>query len=316
MKYTAVIRTLGKAGDKYQTLLDSLKNQTIPPEEIIVYIAEGYELPKETIGTERYVYVPKGMVAQRALRYDEVKTEWMLFLDDDLYLPSDSVERMYDALVSRNADIISPDIFENSHRSMAFRLKLALSAKMCPRMDDGWAYKVMRTTGFSYNRRPSAEICWASTNAGPCLFCTKQTFLSIEFEHEIWLDSLEYALGEDQVMFYKSYLRGYKQLTLFNSGIRHLDAGTSVAPEEREDRLNYSDLWFRIIFWDRFIRNPETKALMKVWNVLCISYLVAFSFASSIAKLRIDTLKIKYKALKDARAFLKSAEYRFLPPVI
>ena len=83
MEYTAVIRTLGKAGEKYQTLLDSLVSQMIPPKAIIVYIAEGYPVPAETVGIERYVYVKKGMVAQRALRYDEVDTEYMLFLDDD-----------------------------------------------------------------------------------------------------------------------------------------------------------------------------------------------------------------------------------------
>ena len=78
-EYTAVIRTLGTAGAKYQQLLDSLQAQSVAPKAIIVYIAEGYPLPKETIGTERYVYVKKGMVAQRALPYDEVQTEWMLF---------------------------------------------------------------------------------------------------------------------------------------------------------------------------------------------------------------------------------------------
>ena len=92
MEYTAVIRTLGKAGEKYQTLLDSLVSQTILPKEIIVYIAEGYPFPKETCGKEKYVYVPKGMVAQRALRYEEVQTEYILFLDDDMYLPPSLAE--------------------------------------------------------------------------------------------------------------------------------------------------------------------------------------------------------------------------------
>ena len=50
MRYTAVIRTLGKGGSNYQTLLDSLLLQTIAPYDIIVYIADGYPLPKETIG--------------------------------------------------------------------------------------------------------------------------------------------------------------------------------------------------------------------------------------------------------------------------
>ena len=94
MEYIVVIRTLGTAGDKYQQLLDSLNKQTIQPSKILVYIAEGYYIPKETIGKEQYIYVKKGMVAQRALPYDEVDTEYILFLDDDLSFPENTVERM------------------------------------------------------------------------------------------------------------------------------------------------------------------------------------------------------------------------------
>ena len=53
MEYTAVIRTLGKAGEKYQTLLDSLVSQTIPPKTINVYIAKGNPVPAEKVGIER-----------------------------------------------------------------------------------------------------------------------------------------------------------------------------------------------------------------------------------------------------------------------
>ena len=35
-EYCVAIRTLGKAGDKYQALLDSLKAQTIQPKKILV----------------------------------------------------------------------------------------------------------------------------------------------------------------------------------------------------------------------------------------------------------------------------------------
>ena len=145
-EYTAVIRTLGTAGEKYQQLLDSLQAQTIAPQAIIVYIAEGYPLPKETIGTERYVYVKKGMVAQRALPYDEVQTEWMLFLDDDVYLPPQAVETLYIQLRERGADVISPDVFPNAKRSHLGELMMTLSGRMRARRgDDIWGYKVMRT---------------------------------------------------------------------------------------------------------------------------------------------------------------------------
>lgn len=58
-EYTVAIRTLGKAGEKYQTLLNSLNRQTLQPSKILVYIAEGYTIPKETIGKEQYIYVKK-----------------------------------------------------------------------------------------------------------------------------------------------------------------------------------------------------------------------------------------------------------------
>ena len=36
------------------------------------------------------------MVTQRSLPFDEVQTDWMLFLDDDMYLPASTVRRFFD----------------------------------------------------------------------------------------------------------------------------------------------------------------------------------------------------------------------------
>ena len=167
MEYTAVIRTLGTAGEKYQRLLDSIDQQTLPPKAIQVYIAEGYPLPKETIGKEQYIYVKKGMVAQRALPYDEVQTEYMLCLDDDLAFPPDTVERMFQLLKEHNADVISPDIFPNAQRPLKSELMMTISGRMrARRFDKMWGYKVMRTGGYSYNKYPCKEVYFSQTNAG------------------------------------------------------------------------------------------------------------------------------------------------------
>ena len=115
-EYTVVIRTLGKGGEFYQKTLNSLISQTILPKDIIIYIAEGYPLPKETVGIEKYVYVKKGMVAQRALPYNEVKTDYMLFLDDDVYLPPAGVETLYRQLSENKGDVISPYVFYNHEK--------------------------------------------------------------------------------------------------------------------------------------------------------------------------------------------------------
>ena len=308
LNYTVVIRTLGTAGDKYQRLLDSLKAQNVPPRAILVYIAEGYPMPKETIGTERYIYVKKGMVAQRALPYDEVETEWMLFLDDDLYLPPNFVERLYGQLIENDADVISPDVFPNDKRPFSGKVMMAISGRMLPHRDDGkWGYKVIRTGGYSYNNHPTKSVYQSQTNAGACFLCRKGDFEKIHFEDELWMDNLSYAQGDDQVMFYKMYLHGLKQMTLYGSGIVHLDAGDNRNPQ-KEKMLLYADFRFKILFWYRFLYSQEKNFFMKMWDVMCLMYLLFFALFISLVKCRWDVLKVKWQAVRDARSLIKSGE--------
>lgn len=316
MEYSVAIRTLGKAGAKYQTLLNSLQAQTIKPQGIYVYIAEGYPLPEETIGIERYIYVKKGMVSQRALQYNEIDSEYILFLDDDVFLPETAVEDLFDAMFVQKAQVVSPDVFPNANRSFVSKLLMAISGRMLCRKDDKkWAYKVMRNSGYSYNERPSQNIYLSQTNAGPCFLCSKSHFLQIRFEEEKWLERCEYAQGDDQVMFYKMHCIGYKQLTLFNTGIIHLDASTTLRDAEKEKSKIYSDVHFKLIFWHRFIFSPEKHSVLKLWSVFCILYTILFSLLISLVKRDFEIYKVKVSALRAAIDFLRSNDYANLPKV-
>lgn len=313
-EYTVAIRTLGKAGEKYQRLLKSLVSQTIKPKAIYVYIAEGYAIPKETIGIERYIYVKKGMVAQRALPYSEIETEYILFLDDDCWLPDNAMEIMFHALHAYHADVVSPDVFPNDKRSFIGKLMMTLSGRMVGRRDDGiWAYRVMRNSGYSYNISPKQDIYYSQTNAGVCFLCKKQDFLKINFQEESWLDEMSYALGDDQTMFYKMYEYGLKILTLFHSGIKHLDAGTSMMSVDKERTMIYCDFRFKTIFWHRFIFLPDKRLSSRLWSILCLCYTFMFSLTISLLKGRWSILQLKYKAIKDGIRFIQSKEYKELP---
>ena len=313
MQYTAVIRTLGTAGEKYQQLLDSLVKQTIKPSAIIVYIAEGYPLPKETVGIEQYVYVKKGMVAQRALPYEEVKTGYILFLDDDVYLPTNAVEILYHELEVNMGDVISPDVFDNAARSLKAELMMTLSGRMRARRgDEKWGYKVIRTAGYSYNKN-SQGVMLSQSNAGPCYFCKKADFLKIRFEEELWMDSMSYALGDDQVMYYKMYKKGLKVLTSYDSGVVHLDAGSARVSEEKTSRVLYSDLYFKTVFWHRFIYKPERSFVMKLWDIICLGYMYSFTILISLIKFEFAILKTKWSAIVDGWSFIRSDKYKQLP---
>ena len=317
MDYTVVIRTLGTAGEYYQRTLDSLKSQTVQPNAILIYIAEGYAIPKETIGVEQYIYVKKGMVAQRALAYDEVETEYCLFLDDDVYLPPDAVEKIYHELVQNDAQVISPCTFANHKVSWISKVRSSLLGKeLCRLGDKRWAFKVLRTAGFSYNNNPTKQVYESQSNAGPCFFCRKEDFLKIAFQEELWLDDAPYALPEDQVMFYKMYKKGLKVLTSFDTGIVHLDAGSTMGQnKERALKLVYSEYRNKLIFWHRFIYLPEKLRLLKVWSIIAISY----TYISQAIKSEIFSLlgkhceaKAFWRGFKDGFSFLKSNEYKCL----
>lgn len=309
MNYTAVIRTLGQAGVKYQRLLDSLCSQTIQPEKILVYIAERYPLPAETCGKEEYIYVKKGMVAQRTLPFNEVETEYILFLDDDVYLPKNSVEHLFAQMRKYGADVISPNTFSNFKMKGKVRILNLILGKLIPFKSDKWLYKIARTGGSFYNEKPSKNFYWSETNAGPCFLCKKSDFLNIHFEEELWLDDTPYALPDDQVMFYKMHLNDLKIGTSMDSGIIHLDAGTAVqTSQDKEIKLLYSEVRNQIIFWHRFIK-PRNKNLSAIWARICIEHYKGIRRLLALKnKLRGNKSQWQAvnKAIEDANTFTKS----------
>ena len=320
MEYSVVIRTLGRAGEYYQRTLDSLKDQSIPPSDVIVYIAEGYELPSETIGVEKYVAVPKGMVAQRALDYNEVQTEYCLFLDDDVYLPPDAVDKMYNELVHYKAQVISPCTFENHKAPFKSKFLKSLTGKeVCRIGGHSWAFKVLRTAGFSYNNNPSQPVYDSQSNAGPCFFCRKEDFLKIAFQEELWLDKAPYALPEDQVMYYKMYKKGLKVITSFDTGIVHLDAGSTIGQNpERSAKLIFSEYRNKLIFWHRFIYLPEKSWALKIWSIMAILYAYGVQFFKHSVFYFLgkkSEAKSFWSGCLSGLDYIKSEEYKRLPRI-
>lgn len=320
MKYSVVIRTLGRAGMYYQRTLDSIIAQTIPPQAIYVYIASGYSIPSETVDVETYHFVQKGMVAQRALLYDEVQTEYCLFLDDDVYLPFDAVEKMYIELIRYKAQVISPCTFENHKASFRSKFFKTITGKEVIRIfDKKWAFKVLRTAGFSYNNNPADSVYESQSNAGPCFLCRKDDFLKIAFQEELWLDKAPYAFPEDQVMYYKMFKKGLKVLTSFDTGIVHLDAGSTIGQNPaRSSKLIFSEYRNKLIFWHRFIYLPEKSRALKIWSVVAILYAYAVqAFKHSFFYLigKKTEAKAFWDGCKEGLDYIKSEEYKLLPRI-
>lgn len=265
-EYTAVVRTLGKAGEKYQRLLSSLENQTHKPSAILIYLAEGYDKPSETIGKERIIYVPKGMVAQRALAYDEVTTEWMLFLDDDMEIAPAGVETILRDTLDAKADVCAIDGFPHHKLPLAVKIKMCLLLSSLPRIGKHYkGYTISRLGVELYNPNPKFDYAWSTTNSGNAFICKKDDFLKINFQEDLWLDDAPYAYPEDRVMFYKMHLAGLTILTHYNSGFIHLDAGTSVDSSRKAAKIAYSEARNNYIFNHLYFK-PNLSTVDKIIN--------------------------------------------------
>ncbi len=319
--YCVVIRTLGLAGALYQQELDSLAKQTVQAKKIIIYIAEGFDIPKETIGIEQYVYVKKGMVAQRALPLDEVDTEFVLMLDDDVYLPPDGVEKLYLGLIKHQGDCISPDVFETHRLSIKSKISAFLTNLVYPRRDDEWAFKINKTSSFSYNNSPSRDVYRSQSAAGPASFWRTESFRKIHFTDERWLDQIGFAYGEDLLCYHKLYKNGGLLLVHYTTEIKHLDAGTS-----RKDYLNNPNrltmrAMIHFILWWRICYDLSTNTTFdKMMAILAYSLKFTIGFwihlLYTIGKFSHRPITCYFKGHLQGWKYVNASAYKQVPNFI
>lgn len=276
-EYCVSIRTVGKAGEKYIQELQSLHRQTVKPKHIFVHLAEGFERPKEQVGMEEYIVTPKGLVHQRACSADGVDTEFLLVLDDDVYFPEDSVEKMYEALVENDADCIAPDTFPNHEMTWKQKIVAFLANDVRPRKDDGWAIKIERNGTFSYNNHPRKHGVYPTQSAaGPAYLVRTSVFKAIHYEDELYVDQFPPGTyGEDQLNFNKLHRNGFKVLLQYDAGIIHLDAGTNNIKEKSYEKLYYRAM-SQYITWYRSCYNLKGNSQ---WEKLMCVCAYGFRFA-------------------------------------
>lgn len=321
LEYSAVIRTLGLTGDKYMKLLKSLDSQTIKPNEILVVLADGYNLPPEQLGYERYVFSKKGIVSQRSMGAIEAKSEYCLFLDDDLEFEPTMVERLFKPIQDGKCDVtfpIIPEMVPRTTVNTALAIASGSAIPMCGNKN-GLYTKILCNGGWSYNEHIdfSKELHYEAQTAPGCCYLVKTSDArKIHFEEEKWLELTSFSLPDDQINFYKYFKLGYKILGLSNIQITHLDGGGSSYA--RSLKATYALAKHHIIFWHRFIYKPSNSIIYRMRSLVCFLYWLVVSNMLSLLYVIKGQPGICGKHIAgtiDGVKYLFTKDYKSLPLV-
>ncbi len=316
--YSIAIRTLGTSGDKFIEELRSIVSQTVQPEKVVVYIAEGYSRPEFTVGKEEYVWVKKGMMTQRVLPYDEISSDCILMLDDDVRLAPDSAERLLQALEENDADCVGADVFKNQDMAFMAKMKAMVTSFVFPHLSRKWAFKVRRDGSFSYNLFPEARYFESQSCAGPAQLWKKKAFKDLCLTDELWLDSLEFPYAEDRLMTYKLYVNGGKLGVLYDSGVDNLDAGSSSSAFKKSpDRIRVIAKANLMIWWRSIYRNGADTFGSRLFAVLCFGSKVIWQ---SVGMVVLSAIRLSpgiaisyYRGILEGIRTSKSESFYSLP---
>lgn len=315
LKYSVAIRTLGTSQYTLKRELESIHKQTVLPEKIIIYIADGYKIPDFRVGFEEYVYVAKGMVRQRALKYDEIESEYILMLDDDVELSPNSMEKILQQMVISNADCMAIDIFKNHKMTFASKTKAVISNWVFPRFNQKWGIKLHRYGSFSYINNPRNDFYPSMSGAGPASFWKKNKFLEMKYDVETWLDDIGFAYGEDDLMFYKLHINKGKLYMSFNHGMINLDGGTASSIYKKDSNRLYIRSFSNYIRWYRMFFEPSSKInKIKAYILFTLKllWLYGIHLGLSCFKFSSKPIKLYYHGIRDGRGFIKSNKYKSL----
>ena len=314
-EYTVVIRTLGKAGDKFEKEIRSLALQSVAPRKILAYIAEGYEIPRFE-GDDDVIWIrsSKGMVTQRSLDFKEVETEFVLFLDDDVQLPPTGAEKLLAAAVDYDADAVVANVFENNKGSLVWKFLAACGGSL-PSFSKRWGFRVRNSTYYSYCNNPG-DVMPAQSGAGPCSLVKMSAYRGIHFEDERWIELTSYALGDDLLFFNKMYRNGYKLIVHYTSGAVHLDARTTDKRDRKTQCRNERMLHY--IIWHRISYLTAKSGFSRFWRSMCFwsaeSWCLSSDLIESLVKGRFYRIPMRICGIIKGMRYVKSEEYKSLPP--
>lgn len=319
LDYSVIIRSTGKANEKYTKLLSSISKLDPKPYEVIVVLPKGSLKPESKLINITYYFCEKGMVNQRLFGIIKCKTRYALICDDDVCFKPDFVNKLCKPVLMGICSFTAGPLFDFLPSRGINSVFSAFILNATPTLLHKNKYThILASGGYSYNRHLRRKYYEAHSVPWTCFFADLKSFYQIDFEKEIWLDSHGYSSLDDQTMFYKAWLRGLKTVVVSNAYYLHLDAKTSLINNNKNALFSLS--FNRIVFWHRFIYSQQPDIFHKLISLCMFKHrLFWLSLLDRLnvkrGRLTVSDLLIIEDGKRSAYKYIRSSEYNSLPPV-
>lgn len=320
LSYSVSIRSLCES-PFLETELHEIYAQTIKPEKVMIFVPVDAIIPDFRIANEEYVFVKKGMMHQRFVPYEDISSDCILMLDDDVKLKPDSVEKLLIAMKENDADLLGVDTFQNHNLSFTAKIKAALSNLVFPHFSKKWAFRIHSNGSFSYIISPKKPYYPSQSCAGNAMLWKTESYKKLNIQDELWLDSLPFAYGEDMLESYKVFKNSFKLGVIFNSEIRHLDAKSASDVFRRSASFIRKRTMAQFAVWWRTCYNPGyTRFLPLLHSAAAFSLKMIWLFFAflclSVFRLNFSFIANFLKGLAEGWRFVHSEPFRSLPPYV
>lgn len=291
LKYSAVIRSVGR-NDFLEQTLASLENQVLPPDEIIIVLPQGVE-PWQTGRAVHFYYAERGMVSQRNEGILRASNTYVLLLDDDIVLDKQSALTLFSAMARHKAVCAVPYWTESWPKGVA-RWLFAFWRIAVPKRRGGISYTA--GGGFYYPITDPGNEVWETAGGNGAVIAINRDFIVAQDAMvDMDLQSGRYALREDGAFILRIVRSGGKCIMLSGIFFDHL-GGTTRLSKDRYFSQYRASVLNQYIFWRKYIRQQyelSAASLLKarlalVWYITGICF---FAVVSSFRLRSFDPLK-------------------------
>lgn len=257
MKYSAIIRTTGPS-DLLDKTLNSLNEQTLSPEEILIVIPQEHEAWQTPYPSIRFVKSERGMISQRKTGIINATFRYALLLDDDIIFNDTCfAENAIRHLIENDAKAVIPFSADGYPQGFLSRLFYALFGLSIPTDKKHLSYT--SGGGYYYPSKPLFNDYRTTEGGRGCIIVVDRLFL---MEHELFgdfdLQTSNYPLREDGAFISAIVMAGGKSLLVGNLPYTHL----GVARHFTSNRLYAAwkaNIVNNFLFWRKHIYPRYTK---------------------------------------------------------